>query len=706
MMTIKLGIDLGTSNTLACIFSKTGGLICLELENNSVLLPSVVAVYTDGSILVGTRAKQFGIANPDRAIFSSKTFMGTDKKWVIDGREFTPQKVAEIILTYVKNKVLEEVPYPEEQICFNVLVTYPADFQADAKILTKKVAEKVFNNTVSLQTEPVSAAIKTLFSKNVSLQDGDHCLVVDIGGGTFDLSLCKYNKKQGRPEPEWTGGDKSLGGNNFDDYLVNDIIKFINREYELDLSTYQNSHLTYEEYIRAIYKIRLQATRVKEMLSTQNSFNLVIDYLTNDIKDFNYVVSREKFNNVSKPLLSRIENAIKIFCNDLVKYNICSPDNIKYVVLAGGTCYIPAVQEVIRSCFSNQTKILSQQNLMLIVAEGACIINQFFSLKDGSILIPMDVPHSFGVLSINDYGKPYFECLIKKGEKCPLERTKQFTTTGVAKSVPVYIYESNEEALSNPNADVLDLKNYYLIGTSMLDNLGNSPLIDVTFRYIQAGIPEVYLKEQNTGLEKKVEIDINHIEPVMQTEPVSPTSIVLLIDCSVSMISSMSNVIEACHMLFSGIIDLSVHEIGLIRFNDKAQILTPKFTNDFETLKKATFELKASGRTIYHKALEDAIKLCQIANNSNKVVIMLTDGVPLDDQNDIDRNLKILENQDIPFITIGIANEKGLRKEGLEYIKGISSIDKETGEKYFYSIDNIDELANVFKKVMNNLKLI
>ena len=230
MSTIQIGIDLGTTNTL--VYGKANGKIKPVKINGSVTIPSVLYVEEDGTEIVGKKAKQKEYLDPDNGIHSSKTYMGTDKKWTIRGKEYTPTDVATLILSNVHEEVRKKYNLSDDDIV-QAVITIPAYFSSNQSDETKKAGERAGFEVLRIITEPVAAAY------NINPSDNGLICVIDLGGGTFDVSV--VDKQKDKFTVLGLTGDKRLGGDDFDKKLEEYFLKDIEDDIDIqDIFTKQS----------------------------------------------------------------------------------------------------------------------------------------------------------------------------------------------------------------------------------------------------------------------------------------------------------------------------------------------------------------------------------------------------------------------------------------------------------------------------------
>ena len=272
MEKIRVGIDLGTTNTLAC-YMKDSKPALVKFPGGK-MLPSVLYLKEDNTLLIGEKARKQGIFDPVNRICSSKTHMGDfKKKWELRGRKFTPTDVAAEILKEVKKRIIKKTK-ADADAEVEAVITVPAYFTSNQIDETKKAGEQAGMKVLGIVTEPRAAAIANI--KELSIEQ-QKIIVVDLGGGTFDISILEANYDQ--YDTLAVDGDRMLGGDNFDERIYTYFKTLIEDDLGIDLGSQEASGLSYEEYYSTVGRIEEEACRAKEELSEQNEYEVVIPNL-------------------------------------------------------------------------------------------------------------------------------------------------------------------------------------------------------------------------------------------------------------------------------------------------------------------------------------------------------------------------------------------------------------------------------------------
>lgn len=677
MSEIFVGIDLGTTNTLAC-YLKEGKPNFIRFSGTK-MLPSVLAVDEEGEITVGKIAKRMSIFDPRNAIRSSKTYMADAKKtWTIGGKTFNPTEVATEILKKVKQAIIKKMKCtPNTEI--NAVITVPAYFTGNQKDETKKAGAAAGFNVLQIITEPMAAAVAAVRE----LELDEKIFVVDLGGGTFDISVLQADKNSHTYRAVDVDGDKKLGGDDFDTALYNYFIGIIQDDCGLNLSSAEKSGLDYKEYYSMTGRVREAAETAKIDLSSNSSVTvdiLNLFHYNGKTYDFKIELTREIFENVCAELFDKIISRIKKFIEGSDKFKL---REIETIILAGGSCYIPKIKSEVEKIFGKKPD--SQLELDTLVAVGACLVAE--SINGGLEIRPQDIlSHSLGVEVLSpDRKKMILSKILNKGEVYPCEFSKIYTTAqNNQTTVPIYIYEAAGDAEDVENIEVHE---YY--GDVSLQNIPPAPAgvpkIKVTFSYDKSGAVVVTAQDENSGVRNVIEIKKGD-KPERKKFQAS-IDFMLLLDTSGSM--SGTAIIEAkraCKILFKDMIDFSAHRLGFVTFDSYVRRLVP-LTQNLQQLQNALKDVDAYGGT----NLVDALQIADEDLNSSankKVVIIVTDGLPFDENLVLQRADKM---KSAGIRIVGIGAGPGIDEE---FIKKVSSPNDA------YKIDDMSKLRKTFETAL------
>lgn len=694
---VNVGIDLGTTNTLVCTDIK-GKIKCLKFKNgNGVTLPSVL-YYENGEILIGKKADEDGYLNPGNVIRSSKTYIGSERTYNIEGKVFTPTAVATEILKSVKENVYKYIKKDgyDESTVINAVITVPAYFQGNQYDATKRAAIEAGINVLQIITEPTAAAISYITESGSDL-DGKGLLVVDIGGGTFDLSYLKYDMATNEYRTIAVDGDKRLGGDDFDEAIKQAMVDVVYADTNLDLANLKASGMSELDYYRAISKLHKEARRVKEELSDSEEVGAAIpDLLTYKGKDYTFNVqwTRDEFNGFCQEIYDKIFNKM----NQFLKDNNIQADDIWRVALAGGSCSIPYIGERIQEMFPN--KVFSDMDLSTLVAMGAYTVAASIGggMTTNKPKISDILSHSLGVKADNAFSE-----MLPRYSPYPLTYTKTFTTSkNNQKSVSIEIYETKDMG----GEDKRNLANCELLGLFTLSNIRKAKKgevkIDVTFEYDDSRILKVTARDQDTGATQDliIEYDKKEIQRKLdETSFVEPMNIFFAIDASGSMGGSkMNNTKLAARNLIENVIDLSIHKAGIVSFGiNSVARMECKLTHNKNQLLTAVDSLWAYGGTPLAEALEMIDG--EFQSGENNYVICLTDGMP----NSVQKSYQAadqLKNHGVTILSVGAGISGDANATNV--LKNISS-QRENGTPFLWLTDNVNEISEIFEQIIGEI---
>ncbi len=672
-MAKNVGIDLGTTNSVCCRI-ENGQFKFLKFGSRE-LLPSAL-MYKDGKITVGEKARRKAVINPENYIESSKTFMGDSKKfWNIDDRNFTPTETAAEILREIRSECVNLLG--DEDI--NAVITVPAYFTSNQIDETKKAGEAAGFKVKRIISEPIAAAVAYGFEEN----EDQMLYVVDIGGGTFDVSILKV---KGRNFSSiGIGGDKKLGGDDFDNILMDIFFSAIRKSAGVDLSSLDKSGLSLEEYYPAKQKLRIEAEKCKIELSSAENYEVEIPELFKNVVgpfNFSFKISRSEFEEASKQLFNKIKKGIKDLI-ELVKYK---PDKIDKVILVGGTAYIPMIRNFVRDFFGKEP--YSDKDLAKLVAMGAALIADD---QENKITVRDIISHSLGIKIVGNK----FEKILYRGDQYPVEKTKTFTTEADhQKIVNVEVYEGED-------TDNVYANEYY--GNFTHDKIENAkagvPKIDVTFNFDKNRILSITAADRSSGSSKNIKLAIDKSikkeseKREKKDKKTARYDIVLLIDQSGSMTGrKITEAKKSCRELIDKMIDFSSCEVGLIAFQTSVTVLSALSKDTMFLLKKIK-SIRAMGGTNIKDALGEAEVLFEKSRN-NRLIILFTDGQP-DIMSSTTKKANLVKKSGIRIITIGIGEDAAD-----SYLEKIASQKSD-----YYFVKDISGLSGVFKTIVDGLRL-
>ena len=575
----------------------------------------------------------------------------------------------------VKKQTLKKMKRSPDTIV-NAVITVPAYFNGNQKDETQKAGAAAGLNVLQIITEPMAAAVAAVRELGLN----EKIFVVDLGGGTFDISVLEADQANHVYRAIDLDGDRKLGGDDFDKLIYDYFIGIIQDDLGLELSSQKKSGLAYNDYYSMTGRVLEEAENAKIGLSDSTTVDVNIPnliYVNGRNYDFNIEFTREEFDNICNPIYDKIVSRIKKFIAGSDKFKV---SEISTIILAGGSCYIPKVREEVEKIFGKKAD--SQLDLDSLVVIGACFVAE--SINGGLEIHHKDIlSHSFGVEILSPNGrKMILSKILHKGDEYPCESSKVYTTVQNNQTVvPIYIYEAGDDA---ENVEDIDAHDYY--GDVSLQNIPKAPAgvpkIKVTFNYDISGAVVVTAQDENSGIKNLIEIK-KGVKPVRQKIQAA-IDFMLLLDTSGSMDGrAIIEAKRACEILFSDMIDLSVHRMGLITFDSYARRLV-SLTQNVDKLKNAIRNISTGGSTDLYSALEYANQ--DLYNGSNKkVVIIVTDGFPDDNYASLNYAAE-MKKFDVLIATIGAGS--GIDED---FIKKISS------PNHAYKIDDMSKLKETFE---------
>lgn len=483
----SIGIDLGTTNSVACTILN-GSYKFLQFHHRE-LLPSAV-LYKDGKVTIGETAKKKAKIYSENYIASAKTYMGDmEKSWTIEDRTFTPVDVAAEVLSEIY-KEAQKLFGKEEEI--QAVITTPAYFSGSQNAATADAGKQAGFVVKQVLAEPVAAAL-AYASEN--LQKSEKIYVVDLGGGTFDVTLLEVVSPN-EFRTLMKDGDNHLGGDDFDKIIEEIMQSRIRQDIGVDLSSVEDSGLSPEAYGRAKQKLLQEAEKVKCSLSEAESEDISIVNLfpyQDGNYDFTTEITRDEFLSESSKLIRHIKDVIR----RRLEQSSYSVDDIDRVILVGGSSNMPFIREFVESYFNK--KPYADKDLSKLVAMGAAI--RADNERGDTITLHDIIAHSLG---IELFGNRY-EKILEKDMEYPCKKAKVFTTSyDYQEAVDIIVYEgeNTEEADSN-----------YYFGGFTVENIQKAkqgvPEIEVTFEFDESCILHVSARDLHTGASgaKNISID-------------------------------------------------------------------------------------------------------------------------------------------------------------------------------------------------------
>ena len=470
-----IGIDLGTTNSAVAVMEGGTSTIIPNSEGNRTT-PSIVAFSKDGERLVGETAKRQAITNPDRTIASVKREMGTDWKTPeIDGKTYTPEEISAMILQKLKS---DAENYLNDTVT-NAVITVPAYFTDAQRQATKDAGQIAGLKVDRIINEPTAAALAYGMDKET---DQSKIMVYDLGGGTFDVSILEVG--DGVFEVLSTRGNNKLGGDDFDNALVDYLSSEFKKESGVDLT----------KDLTAMQRLKDAAEKAKKELSSTVSTTVSLPFITavdGQPVHLEQTVSRAKFEELTKHLVEATRKPVE----DALKDAGLSHNDIEKVLLVGGSTRVPAVQELVKNLIGRDPQ--RDINPDECVALGAAIQGGVLS-GDVKDLLLLDVtPLSLGIETLGGVATK----LIERNTTIPTKKSQVFTTAADGQTeVDIHVVQGEREMA----ADNTTLGRFQLTGIPAARR--GVPQIEVTFDIDANGIVNVTAKDQGSGKEQKITI--------------------------------------------------------------------------------------------------------------------------------------------------------------------------------------------------------
>jgi len=474
-----IGIDLGTTNSCVAVMEGEAPVI-IPNETGGRTTPSVVAFTAKGEKLIGEAARRQAAVNVDRTISSIKREMGTSSRKKINGKDFSPQEISAMILKKMKEDAEAFLGDSVEE----AVITVPAYFNDAQRQATKDAGRIAGLNVRRIINEPTAAAL------SYGLDNGapQKILVYDLGGGTFDVSVIEIGDNV--IEVLATAGDNHLGGDDFDERIVDYLVKEFKKTEKVNLA----------KDVTAMQRLREEAEKAKKELSSVMTVNINLPFIAMDRKGpkhLDLTLTRAKFEELVYDLVERTAEPVQSALNDAG----ISPSQLGKVLLVGGSTRVPAVQEKVRQLTGREPS--KNVNPDECVAMGAAIQGGKLSgeLIEGSAaaqILLMDVtPLSLSIETVGGVANR----LIERNTTIPTRQSKVFTTAGnFQTSVDIKVYQG-ERRFTRDNK---------LLGNFKLDGIKRAmagvPQIEVTFDIDANGIVKVSAKDLATGKQQEITI--------------------------------------------------------------------------------------------------------------------------------------------------------------------------------------------------------
>ena len=469
-----IGIDLGTTNS--CVAVMEGGEpVVITNSEGARTTPSVVSFQANGERLVGQIAKRQAITNPEHTIISIKREMGTDHKTKIDDKTYSPQEISAMILQKIK---ADAEAYLGETVT-QAVITVPAYFNDAERQATKDAGRIAGLEVLRIINEPTAASLAYGLDKT---DHSEKIFVYDLGGGTFDVSILELG--DGVFEVLSTNGDTHLGGDDFDQKIIDYIANDFKSQYGIDLRNDKS----------AVQRLKEAAEKAKIELSSSMQTNINLPFITADAtgpKHIDMNLTRAKFNELTHDLVQRSIEPMKKALSDAG----LSISQIDKVILVGGSTRIPAVQEAVKNFTGKEPS--KGVNPDECVAIGAAIQAGVLTGEVKDVLLLDVTPLTLGIETLGGVATP----LIERNTTIPAKKSQVFSTAADGQtSVEIHVVQGERQMA----ADNKTLGRFTLSGIAPAPR--GIPQIEVTFDIDANGIVKVSAMDKGTGKEANITI--------------------------------------------------------------------------------------------------------------------------------------------------------------------------------------------------------
>ncbi len=687
-----LGIDLGTTNSVGVIYNdKNDSLEVVKIDETDEVLPSVVC-FSEDEITVGAEAKAGAIIYPDTTVTSVKRLMGKAEKIPVGQAEKTPEEISAEILKKIREAACKQTGENFEE----VVITHPAYFDDRQIYATKNAGLLAGFKQVFLLSEPLAAAIDYGFKQSYA----QTLLVFDLGGGTLDVCVLKVTLDADGQEifTELSNvGDMNLGGDDFDNELINYMKVKFKQDNAVDLDS-----LDELEQKRVLQKLKHEAEQTKKKLSGTNKATVRLTPLIvyeGVPKNLSFEITREEFESLIRKYVERSRDIIA----EALKRADLAADEVSKVILVGGSTLVPMVKRMVAGFIKEPYRA---QDPAKSVAMGASVYNYLIHLPSSGVKVSQITRQVFGTMAVTDIAtmEKSLIPIIPMGTPIPCRVSdSNFTVSpgGAMVNVDVFQWEEGQK----------EKKKY--IGTVQFAGLSASAQLEITYALDENNLFEVFVKDLKTGKTERAEFDRTKVAPIpvalTQTGMTDKVNVVFLIDTTGSMDTYINGVKDRA-IEFSRILTFKGAKsmLGLIGFGDLYEKEKPSvysFTADIEKFRKQVKNIpRTYGGDIPESALdavETGVKLVSdYDRDAHYIFILITDApphVPTMVGNSVSDICDMLSNYNITTYVVA--------RRDRESVEAYEPLTKPKGKYYNLNDSFFDILDNIAMSITELIRL-